>query len=66
MNRRPGCPDLDNQRVVPDRGSATLSRSTRSGQGRLAQLVRAAGLQPAGHRFESGSAHDLRVYPPWG
>ena len=34
--------------------------------GRLAQLVRAAGLQPAGRGFESLSAHKFRLREPLG
>ena len=40
----------------------TLLRSAKRGAyARLAQLVRALGLQPRGHRFESYSAHHVAV-----
>jgi len=39
------------------RGGAMIVSRGGAACGRLAQLVRAAGLQPAGRRFESGSAH---------
>ncbi len=48
--------------------AARLPEATRLGSGvsaptvgRLAQLARAAGLQPAGQRFESSSAHQVSL-----
>ena len=40
---------------------ALLRSARRGAYARLAQLVRALGLQPRGHRFESYSAHHVAV-----
>ena len=40
---------------------ALLRSAKRGAYARLAQLVRALGLQPRGHRFESYSAHHVAV-----
>ncbi len=50
--------------VSASRGGGVRKRAGKVAfSGRLAQLVRAAGLQPAGRGFESLSAHSLRLTP---